>query len=89
MSTRNKILKKFEEEKSKLEESLSGALVSIKFDRVTRLQSNFLSITEQYYNEEYNLTAKTLTLVNTEANHSDSHLKEILLDTLKRFKINK
>ena len=38
------VLKKSEEEKSKLKESVSGALVSIKFDRVTRLQSHFLAI---------------------------------------------
>ena len=59
---RSMVLKKSEEEKSKLKESLSGALVSIKFDRVTRLRSHFLGISVQYYHEEYGLTVKTLTV---------------------------
>ena len=43
----------------------------------------------QYYDEEHGLTVKTLALVDTEANHTSSHLKEILLDTLKQFNISK
>ena len=43
----------------------------------------------QYYYEEHGLTAKTLALVDTEANHTSSYLKEILLDTLKQFNISK
>ena len=43
----------------------------------------------QYYHEEHGLTVKTLTLVDTKANHTSSHLKEILLDTLKQFNISK
>ena len=78
----NMVLKKSEEEKSRLKESLSGALVSIKFDGVTRLRSYFLGVSMQYYNEEHGLTVKTLDLVDTEANHTSSYLKEILLDTL-------
>ena len=83
------VLKKSEEEKSKLKESLSGALVFIKFDGVTRLRSHFLGILMQYYDEEYGLTVKTLSLVDIEANHTSSHLKEILLYTLKQFNISK
>ena len=86
---RSMVLKQSEEEKSKLKESLSGALISIKYDGVTRLRSQFLGISVQYYNEERGLTAKTLALVDTEANHTCSHLKEILLDTLKQFNISK
>ena len=65
---RSMVLKKSEEEKLKLKESFFGALVFIKFDGVTRLQSHFLG---------------------TEANHTSSHSKEILLDTLKQFSISK
>ena len=43
----------------------------------------------QYHHEEHGLTVKTLALVDTEANHTRSHLKEILLDTLKQFNISK
>ena len=86
---RSMVLKKSEIEKSKLKESLSGALVSIKFDRVTRLQSHFLGISVQYYDEEHGITIKTLALVDTEANYTSSHLKEILFDTLKQFNISK
>jgi len=43
----------------------------------------------QYYDEEHSLTVKTLALVDTEANYTSSHLKEILLDTLKQFNISK
>ena len=43
----------------------------------------------QYYYEEHGLTVKTLALVDTEANHTSSYLKEILLDTLKQFNISK
>ena len=81
---RSMVLKKTEEKKSKLKESLSGALISIKFDGVTRLRSHFLGISVQYYHEEHGLTIKTLTLVVTEANHTSYHLKEILSDTLKQ-----
>ena len=83
------VLKKSEEEKSKLKESLSGALISIKFDGVTRLRSHFLGISMQYYHEDHGLTVKTLALVDTKANRTSSHLKEILLDTLKQFNISK
>ena len=86
---RSMVLKKSEEEKSKLKESLSEALVSIKFDGVTKLRSHFLGISVQYYHKEHGLTVKTLALVDTEANHTSSHLKEILLDTLKQFNISK
>ena len=86
---RSMVLKKSEEERSKLKESLSGALISIKFDGVTRLRSRFLGISEQYYHEKHGLTVQTLALVDTEANHTSSHLKEILLDTLKQFNISK
>ena len=86
---RSMVLKKSEEEKSKLKESPSGALVSIKFDGVTRLRSHFLGISVQYYHKEHGLTLKTLALIDTEANHTSSHLKEILLDTLKQFNISK
>ena len=72
-----------------MKESLSEALVSIKFDGVTRLRSHFLGISVQYYDEEHGLTVKTLALVDTEANHTNSHLKEIFLDTLKQFNISK
>ena len=41
---RSMVLKKSEEEKSKFKESLSEALVFIKFDGVTRLRSHFLGI---------------------------------------------
>ena len=72
------VLKKSEEEKSKFKESLSGALVSIKFDVVTKLRSYFLGISVQYYDEEHGLTIKTLlNLVDAEANHTSSHMKEI------------
>ena len=83
------VLKKSEEEKSKLKESVSGALVSVKFDGVTRLRSHFLGISVQYYQEEHGLIVKTLVFVDTEVNHTSSHLKEILLDTLKQFNISK
>ena len=72
-----------------MKESLSGALVSIKFDGVTRLRSHFLGISVQYYDKEHDLTVKTLALADTEANNTSSHLKEILLDTLKQFNISK
>ena len=86
---RSMILKKYEEEKSKLKESVSGALVFIKFDGVTRFQSHFLGISVQFYDKEHDLTVKTMASVDTEANYSSSHLKEILLDTLKQFNISK
>ena len=43
----------------------------------------------QYYDEEHGLTVKTLSLVDTKTNHASSHLKEILLDTLKQFNLSK
>ena len=85
----SKVLKISEKEKLNLKESLSEALVSIKFDGVTRLRSHFLGISVQYHNEEHGLTVKTLALVDTETNHTNSHLKEMLLDTLKQFNISK
>ena len=69
---RSMVLKKSEEEKSKLKKSLSGALVSIKFDGATRLRSHFLGISVQYYDEEHGLTVKTLALVDTDQSHKFS-----------------
>ena len=43
----------------------------------------------QYFDEEHDFTIKTLALVVTEANHTSSHLKEILLNTFKQFNISK
>ena len=63
---RSMVLKKSKEEKSKLKESLSGALFSIKFDGVTRLRSHFVGISMQCYDEEHGLTVKTLALVDTQ-----------------------
>ena len=68
---------------------LSGALIFIKFDGVTRLRSHFLGISVQHYDEKHGLPEKTLALVDTEDNHTSSHLKEILLDTLKQFNTSK
>ena len=78
---RSMVLKKSEEEKSKLKESVSGALVLIKFDGVTTLRPHFLGISVQYYDKEHGFTVKTLALVDTEANNTNSHLKKILLNT--------
>ena len=64
-------------------------MVFIKIDGVTRLRSHFLGISVEYYDEEHCLTVKTLALVDIEANYTSSHLKEILLDTLKQFNISK
>ena len=83
------VLKKFGKEKSKLKVSVSKPLVFIKFDGVARLRSHFLGISVQYYNEEHVLTVKMLALVDTEANHTSSILKKILLETLKQFNISK
>ena len=55
---REMLLKSTIEEKKKLENKLSGALVSIKFDGVTRLRSHFLGISAQYFNADYGLTTK-------------------------------
>ena len=72
-----------------MKESLSGALIFTKFDGVTRLRSHLLGISVQYYDKEHSLTVTTLALLDTEANHTSSHLKEMLLDTLKQFNISK
>ena len=72
-----------------MKESLSGALVSIKFDGVTTLRSHFLGISVQYYDEEHGFTVETLALFDTEANHTSSYLNEILLDAFKQFNISK
>ena len=60
---RSMVLKKFEEEKSKFKGSLSGDLVSIKFDGVTRLRSYFLGISVQYYDEEHGVTIRDVEAV--------------------------
>ena len=86
---RNMVLKRSEEERSKLKGSLSKTFVSLKFDGVTRLSSHFLGISAQFFSEKRCLSVKTLALVDTEANHTSAHLKEILLKTMKEFSITK
>ena len=86
---RSMVLNKSQEEKLKLKESVDGALVSIKFDGVSRLRSHFLGISIQYYDKHQGLTVKTLALIDTGANHTSAHLKNLLLDTLKQFGIKK
>ena len=86
---RNMVLKRSEEERSKLKGSLSKTFVSLKFDGVTRLRSHFLGISAQFFSEKRGLSVKTLALVDTEANHTSAHLKEILLKTMKEFSIAK
>ena len=86
---RNMVLKRSEEERSKLKGSLSKTFVSLKFDGVTRLRSHFLGISAQFFSEKRGLSVKTLALVDTEANHTSAHLKEILLKTMKEFSITK
>ena len=83
------VLKRSEEERSKLKGSLSKTFVSLKFDGVTRLRSHFLGISAQCFSEKRGLSVKTLALVDTEANHTSAHLKEILLKTMKEFSITK
>ena len=86
---RNMVLKRSEEKRSKLKGSLSKTFVSLKFDGVTRLRSHFLGISAQFFSEKRGLSVKTLALVDTEANHTSAHLKEILLKTMKEFSITK
>lgn len=86
---REMLLKKSNEEKLKLKNELSGALISIKFDGVTRLRSHFLGISAQYFNTDEGLTTKTLALIDTEANHTGENMKNLLLSTLRQYGINK
>ena len=48
-----------------------------------------LKYCSKLYDKEHGLTVKTFVLVDTETNHTSSHLKEILLDALNQFYINK
>lgn len=88
-SIREMVIEKFCDEKQKLTESLSGTMLSVKFDGATRLRSHFLGISIQFWDEDDGLTVKTLALVDTEANHTSDNIKNILLDTLGLFKITK
>ena len=85
---REMLLERTIKKKKKLKNELSGALVSIKFDGLTRLRSHFLGISAQYFNTDYGLTTKTLTLIDTEANHTGSNLKNSLLSILREYEIN-
>ena len=71
---REMLPKKAIEEKKKFENELSGALVSRKFNWVARLRSHFLGISAQYLKTDYDLTTKTLALIDTEANRKISCL---------------
>ena len=85
---REMLLKRADEEKKKLKDEISGMLISIKFDGVTRLRSHFLGISAQYFNTDYGMTSKTLALIDTEANHTSANLKNFLLSTLREYEIN-
>ena len=62
-------------EEKKLKNELSGAMIFLKFDVVTRLRSHFLDISsDQYFNTDYGLTAKTLALIDIEAKHFEKSL---------------
>ena len=85
---REMLLKRAIEKKEKLKNKLSGALIFIKFDWVTRLLTYFLCILAQYFNFDYGLTTKRLALINTEANHTSLNLKNLLFSILREYKIN-
>ena len=82
------LLRRAIEENKKLKSKLFEALVSIKFDGVTNLRSHFLGILTQYLNTVYVLTTQILTLIDTEANHISSNLKNLLLNIAREYKIN-
>ena len=85
---REMLVKRAIEEKKKLKNKLSGAPVSIKFMGVTRMRSYFLGNSTQYLNADYNLTTKTLAIIDTEANRTSSDLTNILLSILREHEIN-
>jgi len=77
------------EERRKLMKSMQGKLLFLKFDGVSRLRSHFLGISVQYWEEEEGIVNRTLSLENAEAKFDAENTKDIILNTLGSFEINK
>ena len=89
-SIRQLILEKVHIEKQMLSSAVKHELVFIKFDDVTRLRSHYLGINIQYFDKENGITTvKCLELVNTDAKHDSSHMKNLIIKTLTQFDISK
>jgi len=84
---RDMVMLKYREEKTKMIQVIKDSTVSLKFDCVTRLRSHFLGITIQYYQKGVGLCVRTLTLRDTKADHTSLNIKNIIVETLKRFEI--
>ena len=59
-----------------------------KFDWVTRLRSLSRNRSSIFQYTDYGLTTKTLALIDTEANHTSSNLKNLLLSIVRECEIN-
>ena len=77
-------------EKQILSSAMKHELFFIKFDGVTRLRSHYLGINIQYFDKVNGIaTVKCLALVNTDAKHYSSHMKNLIIKTLTKFDISK
>ena len=89
-SIRQQSMEKVHIEKQMLSSAMKHELVFIKFDGVTRLRSHYLGINIQYFDKENGITTvKCLELVNTDAKHDNSHIKNLIIKTLTKFDILK
>ena len=83
-SIRQLILEKVHIEKQMLSSAVKHKLVFIKFDGVNRSRSHYLGINIQYFDKENGITpVKCLELVNTDAKHDSSHVKNLINKTNK------
>ena len=86
---RSMLMEKAEEERKKLCDSLKGKLVSLKFDAATRLRQNFLGVNVQFWCEEDGLVVRTLAVVDTDADHSATHTRDLVTQVMTNFQLEK
>lgn len=65
---------------------LNNTLVSIKVDAATRCDRSFLGIIAQYI-KDCKILIRTLDVIELKQAHSSNNLKNVILDVLKKFKI--
>ena len=88
-AVRDLVLKKSEEERVKLKEKIKDVFVYLKFDGVTRLRNHYLGITLQFFDEKEGVQVRTLGLVDTQACHGSTEMKQLLLGVTSEFAIQK
>ena len=68
---------------------MKNKFVFLKMDACTRMQTNYIAINVQYMNNNIKVIIYTLTVKDTNANHSSESIKKIFCDVLDGYGLKK